>query len=54
LFAAAPDLLAALENCLPWLAKADESGAFSECVNRDGGALAIEQARAALAKARGE
>ena len=47
------DLLAALERCLPWITKAGEAGAFATCVRPNGWQKAIEQARAAIAKAKG-
>ena len=54
LFAAAPDLLAALEVALPWLARADIDGAFDGCALPLGGRKAREQVEQAIAKARGE
>ena len=53
LIAAAPALVEALERCLPWIAKAGESGAFVGCIRPEGWQKAIEQARAALALAKG-
>lgn len=54
LFAAAPDMLAALEAALPWLIMADTNGAFSDCALPLGGRNAREQIEQAIAKARGE
>jgi hypothetical protein len=53
LIAAAPDLLAALEDALPWLIKADIDGAFDGCALPLGGRKAWEQIERAIAKAKG-
>lgn len=54
LIAAAPDMLAALENALPWLIKADIDGAFNGCALPLGGRKAWEQIERAIAKAKGQ
>ena len=54
LIAAAPDLLAALEDALPWLTKADIDGAFDSCALPLGGRKAWEQIERAIAKAKGK
>lgn len=54
LFAASPDMLAALENALPWLVKADIDGAFKNCALPLGGRKAWEQIERAIAKAKGQ
>lgn len=54
LIAAAPDMLAALEVALRWLAMANTNGAFSDCAAPLGGIKALQQIEAAIAKARGE
>ncbi len=51
LIASAPDLLAALKAAEPWLGKACESGAFAHCALPLGGDRALDQLRAAIAKA---
>lgn len=54
LFHAAPDMLAALENALPWLIKADIDGAFNGCALPLGGRKAWEQMERAIIKAKGD
>jgi hypothetical protein len=53
LVAAAPDLLTALENALPWIIKAQNDHAFDGCAAPLGGKKAIERMQAAMDKARG-
>jgi hypothetical protein len=53
LIATAPDLLAALENALPWIIKAQNDHAFDGCAAPLGGKKAIERMQAAIAKATG-
>jgi hypothetical protein len=45
-------MLAALENALPWLVKADIDGAFNGCALPLGGRKAWEQMERAIAKAK--
>jgi hypothetical protein len=54
LIAAAPDMLEALEDVLPWLQKAEAEGVFANCAAPQGGRRAIERARAAIARATGD
>lgn len=54
LIAAAPEMLAAIENAIPWLVKAHIDGAFKDCAAPIGGEQAWKQMEAAIAKARGE
>jgi hypothetical protein len=54
LIAAAPELLEACKLAIPWLSKAIESGAFSECAGPSVADRALEAMIAAIAKAEGE
>jgi len=54
LIAAAPELLEAIEAALPWLAKANECGAFKDCALPKGGLQAERFMRHVAAKARGQ
>lgn len=45
------DMLAALQNALPWLIKAHNDGAFDGCALPLGGLKAYEQIERAIAKA---
>lgn len=51
IFAAAPDMLVALKNALPWLIKAENDDCFQHCAAPLGGKKAIERIQAAIAKA---
>ena len=54
LIAAAPDLLAALERCIPWMGKLIAEGAHLQSILPNDAVVALDQAEAAIAKARGE
>lgn len=54
LIASAPDLLAALELCLPWIAKANEDGAFRNAAAPSRPAAVVALALEAISKAKGQ
>ena len=54
LIAAAPDLLAALRRVAPWIGKLIADGGHLQCVAPQDAVGALDQAEAAIAKAKGE
>lgn len=54
LMAAAPEMLEALERLIPWACKAMVEGVHKNCILPNALDSAINQARAAIAAARGE
>jgi hypothetical protein len=53
LIAAAPELLEALRNAIPWMMKAEESGCWKHCALPKAGSKALQQMRDVIAAATG-